>query len=90
MKQVGYIFLNNMPLLLKAAIRRFKRKRDWVCQGLAYRNKTIEKLNVHIRIGLAEKKPKQFEIGELLINNGGLCRNCYRQRAADYHERRIV
>jgi hypothetical protein len=29
----GYIFLNNMPLLLKAAIRRFKRKRDWVCQA---------------------------------------------------------
>jgi hypothetical protein len=24
----GYIFLNNMPLLLKAAIRRFKRKRE--------------------------------------------------------------
>jgi hypothetical protein len=47
----GYIFLNNMPLLLKAAIRRFKRKRDCM-SGLAYRNKTIEKLNVHIRIGL--------------------------------------
>jgi hypothetical protein len=39
-----------MPLLLKAAIRRFKkRKRDRL---QAYRNKTIEKLNVHIRIGL--------------------------------------
>jgi hypothetical protein len=48
----GYIFLNNMPLLLKAAIRRFKRKRDWYVRLLAYRNKTIEKLNVHIRIGL--------------------------------------
>jgi hypothetical protein len=47
----GYIFLN-MPLLLKAAIRRFKKEKDWVCQALAYRNKTIEKLNVHIRIGL--------------------------------------
>jgi hypothetical protein len=26
---------------------------------------------VHIRIGLYGEKPKQFEIGELLINNGG-------------------
>jgi hypothetical protein len=48
----GYIFLNNMPLLLKAAIRRFKKGKGIKCQALAYRNKTIEKLNVHIRIGL--------------------------------------
>jgi hypothetical protein len=47
----GYIF-NNMPLLLKAAIRRFKRKGTGYVRLLAYRNKTIEKLNVHIRIGL--------------------------------------
>jgi hypothetical protein len=47
----GYIFLNNMPLLLKAAIRRFKKGKGYV-RLLAYRNKTIEKLNVHIRIGL--------------------------------------
>jgi hypothetical protein len=52
----GYIFLNNMPLLLKAAIRRFKKERDWVCQASAYRNKTIEKLNVHIRIGYGKTK----------------------------------
>jgi hypothetical protein len=44
----GYIFLNNMPLLLKAAIRRFKKGKRYV-RLLAYRNKTIEKLNVHIR-----------------------------------------
>jgi hypothetical protein len=25
------------------------------------------------------EKPKQFEIGELLINNGGYSGNCYRQ-----------
>jgi hypothetical protein len=61
----GYIFLNNMPLLLKAAIRRFKKG---LGMSEAYRNKTIEKLNVHIRIGMEKK---QFEIGELLINNGG-------------------
>jgi hypothetical protein len=38
---------------------------------MSYRNKTIEKLNVHIRIGLYGENQKQFEIGELLINNGG-------------------
>jgi hypothetical protein len=59
----GYIFLNNMPLLLKAAIRRFKRKRNWYVRLLAYRNKTIEKLNVHIR--LIWRKTKT-EVGELL------------------------
>jgi hypothetical protein len=41
-----------MPLLLKAAIRRFKKEKGLGMSGLAYRNKTIEKLNVHIRIGL--------------------------------------
>lgn len=68
----GYIFLNNMPLLLKAAIKRFQKGKgtDYV-RLLAYRNKTIEKLNVHIRIGLYGEKPSQFEVGELLINNGG-------------------
>jgi hypothetical protein len=47
----GYIFLNNMPLLLKAAIRRFKKGKGTGYVRL-HRNKTIEKLNVHIRIGL--------------------------------------
>jgi hypothetical protein len=56
MKQVvGHIF--NMPLLLKAAIRRFKKgKGTGYVRLLAYRNKTIEKLNVHIRIGLYGEK----------------------------------
>jgi hypothetical protein len=58
-----------MPLL-KAAIRRFKKRGTGYVRLLAYRNKTIEKLNVHIRIGLYGEKQKQFE-GELLINNGG-------------------
>jgi hypothetical protein len=60
-----------MPLLLKAAIRRFKKgKGTGYVRLLAYRNKTIEKLNVHIRIG--GEKPKQFEIGELLITEDTL------------------
>jgi hypothetical protein len=47
----GYIFLNNMPLLLKASADS-KGKGTGYVRLLAYRNKTIEKLNVHIRIGL--------------------------------------
>lgn len=68
----GYIFINNMPLLLKAAIKRFKKgKGTGYVRLLAYRNKTIEKLNMLIRVGLYGENPLQFEIGELLINNGG-------------------
>lgn len=68
----GYIFLNNMPLLLEAAIRRFQKgKGTGYVRLLAYRNKTIEKLNMHIRIGLYGENPLQFEKGELIINNGG-------------------
>jgi hypothetical protein len=68
----GYIFLNNMGTLLKAAIRRFKTgKGAGYARVVAYRNKTIDKINHHIRIGLYGSNPKQFEIGELLINNGG-------------------
>jgi hypothetical protein len=36
------------------------------------------------------EKKKQFEIGELLINNGGYSVKLLPARAADYHERRIV
>lgn len=68
----GYIFLNSLSTVLKAAIRRFKKKKGTgYVRLLAYRNKTIEKLNRHIRVGLYGKDPKQFEDDELLINNGG-------------------
>lgn len=68
----GYIFLNNMPLLLQAAIKKFKKnKGTGYVRLLAYRNKTIEKLNMSIRVGLFGENPKQFETGELLISNGG-------------------
>lgn len=67
----GYIFLNNMHTLLKAAIRRFKKgKGAQYARVVAYRNKTIDKMNHHIRIGLYGEDSKQFEVGELLINNG--------------------
>jgi hypothetical protein len=51
----GYIFLNNMPLLLKPLSADSKGKGTGYVRLLAYRNKTIEKLNVHIRIGLYGK-----------------------------------
>jgi hypothetical protein len=49
----GYIFLNNMPLLLKPLSADSKGKGTGYVRLLAY--KTIEKLNVHIRIGLYGK-----------------------------------
>lgn len=68
----GYIFINNLRSLIDAAIRRFKRGKgaDYV-RVVAYRNKTIDKINHHIRKGLYGENPKQFEVGELIINNGG-------------------
>jgi hypothetical protein len=50
----GYIFLNN-TLLLKPLSADSKGKGTGYVRLLAYRNKTIEKLNVHIRIGLYGK-----------------------------------
>jgi len=68
----GYIFVNSLSTVLKAAIRRFKKGRGTgYVRLLAYRNKTIEKLNKHIRVGLYGKSPLQFEDDELLISNGG-------------------
>jgi hypothetical protein len=49
----GGHLLNNMPLLLKPLSADSKKgKGTGYVRLLAYRNKTIEKLNVHIRIGL--------------------------------------
>jgi len=68
----GYIFLNSLNTLLKAAIRRFKKGNDsQYIRVLAYRNKTIDRINEKIRVGLYGEDPIQFEHGEQLINNGG-------------------
>lgn len=68
----GYVFVNNTKTVLEAAIRRFKKGYDVdYVRILAYRNKTIEKINHHIRTGLYGKDSDQFEIGELLISEGG-------------------
>lgn len=85
-KGSGYIFINNMTVLLDAAIRRFKKgKGTGYVRLLAYRNKTIEKLNRHIRVGLYGESPLQFEHGELLINNGG-----YSIKTATGKEKQVI
>jgi hypothetical protein len=69
MKQVvGTSFLTTCLSATKSRYPPIQKEKGYV-RLLAYRNKTIEKLNVHIRIGLYGEKPKK--IGELLINNGG-------------------
>ena len=71
-KGSGYIFLQGFETLIKAAIRRFKKDRGTqYVRVLAYRNKTIDRINMRIRTGLYGDNPKQFEEGEIVINNGG-------------------
>lgn len=68
----GYIFLSSLETLIQAAIRRFKKGRGTqYVRVLAYRNKTIDRINMRIRTGLYGDNPKQFEEGEIVINNGG-------------------
>jgi len=68
----GYIFLNNRATMLRSAINKFKEGHgaDYV-RIIAYRNKTIDKLTTIIRRQLYGKNPKQFEVGELVISDGG-------------------
>jgi hypothetical protein len=68
----GYIFLNSLNIVLNAAIKRFKKNKGTkYVRILAYRNKTIDKLNNRIRLGLYGEYSAQYEVGELVINNGG-------------------
>jgi len=68
----GYVFLNKFSPFINAAIKRFKEgKGTQHVRVLAYRNKTIKTLNDIIRKSLYGSNAKQFEDGELLINDGG-------------------
>jgi len=68
----GYIFLNSINSVITAAIKRFKMgKGTQYVRVLAYRNKTIDRINMRIREGLFGNNPDQFEVGEMLINTGG-------------------
>jgi len=68
----GYIFLDNFNPFIKAAIKRFKEgKGTQYVRVLAYRNNSIDRLNAIIRKSLYGVKAIQFEVGELIINNGG-------------------
>lgn len=77
----GYIFLNNFSILIRAAIKRFQKNRGTgYVRLLAYRNKTIDKLNFNIRVGLFGDTPKQFEHGELIISSGGYSKKTTRNK----------
>lgn len=68
----GYIFLNKFTPFIMAAIKRFKENKGTkYVRVLAYRNTTINKLNNIIRKSLYGDNAKQFEKGELIINEGG-------------------
>jgi len=69
----GYIFINSLKQLLTYAYQDFKRDLTNVnsCRIIAYKNKTIDKLNDKIRMLLFGKKARRFEIGELIISQGG-------------------
>ena len=68
----GYVFINRETTLIAAAVRRFKQEKgvNYV-RVIAYRNSTIDKLNTRIREKLYGNNSKQFEEGEIIINNGG-------------------
>lgn len=67
-KGSGYIFLNSISTVIKAAVKRFKKGNGTgYVRILAYRNKTIDKLNILIRKELYGEDSLQFEHGESLI-----------------------
>lgn len=69
----GYVFLNNRRILLTAALKRFKmQKGKNYVRVIAFRNRVVTDLNKFIRVGLYGDSPAQFEIGELVINKGGV------------------
>lgn len=68
----GYVFINSFKALTSLAVKKFKESEDInYCRVLAYRNKTIDKLNYHIRRQLYGEDLDQFVEGELVINTGG-------------------
>ena len=68
----GYVFLQSSKTMLKLAISKFKLdKGSSYVRVIAYRNKTIDMLNKTIRASLFGIDNKQFETGEIIINNGG-------------------
>jgi len=68
----GYIFVDNFGHFIQAAIRRFKEnKGSFHVRILAYRNRTIDKINEIVRKALYGDNAAQFEEGELVINEGG-------------------
>ena len=68
----GYVFMNSEAIMLHTAIKRFQeRKGTNYIRIIAYRNKTIDKLTKQVRSKLYGADPKQYEVGEILISEGG-------------------
>jgi hypothetical protein len=64
----GYIFLNSINTVINAAVKRYKMGHGTgYVRILAYRNKTIDKLNTMVRTALYGENSLQFEHGESLI-----------------------
>jgi len=69
----GYIFLKSIKTVLTLAYLDFKRDPISTdgCRIIAYKNKTIDALNNNIRKMLYGKNRNVFEVGELVISDGG-------------------
>jgi len=69
----GYIFLKSIKTVLTLAYLDFKRDPISTdgCRIIAYKNKTIDALNNNIRKMLFGKNRNVFEVGELVISDGG-------------------
>lgn len=68
----GYIFMQSRRTLLTLAVKKFKlHLGSNYIRIIAYRNATIEMLNKTVRLSLYGSNAAQFEIGEIVISNGG-------------------
>jgi len=68
----GYIFLKDFKELIRLAVHDFMTNPDInSCRIIAYKNKTLDKLNNIIRRRLFGKDLEKYEIGELIISDGG-------------------
>lgn len=68
----GYVFYQDTKRFLISALAKFKLNKDKnFVRIIAFRNKTILKLNKSIRLGLYGTDAHEFEEGEILICNGG-------------------
>lgn len=72
-KGSGYVFLNSLIPTLKFAAQEFMRDPEsfTACRIVAYKNETIDAINIFIRKVLYGKDNLQYVINELIISDGG-------------------